>query len=340
MTWHMETERDAAFQRNQRLEDLLRRINGLLGQAETDVLAQFQQPKYPVVLIVGPPRSGTTLMLQWLAATGQFSYPTNLLARFYGAPHIGALIQQLITDPRYNYKDELLDAVPAGDRFRSDLGKTRGMLQPSEFWYFWRRFVPHVHPEYLDEAAVARIDGRGFAAGVASIEGVFDQPFAMKGINLQYNLAALAGILDKVLFLHTRRHPFYNIQSLLGARRTFFGNIDSWYSVKPREYPDLADKEPHEQVAGQIYYTNRHIERELESLDPAQGLTVDYEDFCASPETIFEALRGKLAALGYPLAAYRGPASFEVKNQVRVDPAERDRILEAYQRVSGGHLTP
>ncbi|GAH14530.1 unnamed protein product, partial [marine sediment metagenome] len=29
-------------------------------------------------------------MMQWLASTEMFAYPSNLLSRFYGSPYIGA----------------------------------------------------------------------------------------------------------------------------------------------------------------------------------------------------------------------------------------------------------
>ena len=38
-----------------------------------------------VVLVVGGPRSGSTVMMQWLASSGVFAYPSNLLSRFYRA---------------------------------------------------------------------------------------------------------------------------------------------------------------------------------------------------------------------------------------------------------------
>ena len=55
--------------------------------------------RFSKVFVVGALRSGTTLFTQWLATTGLTAYPTNLLSRFYGAPLVGAKIQQLLTDP-------------------------------------------------------------------------------------------------------------------------------------------------------------------------------------------------------------------------------------------------
>ena len=120
----MKFERRKKFQRNEKLESLLKEINGILGPVEEDILENYRMPKYPVVLIVGCARSGSTLMMQWLARTGIFAYPTNLLSRFFGAPYIGALIQQLLTAPEFNFNNEILD-FNNEISFSSDFGKIR-----------------------------------------------------------------------------------------------------------------------------------------------------------------------------------------------------------------------
>ena len=80
-------DRTDAWRRNDTLEGLLGELSGLLGPAEErlNALDAGAEP-LPVVLVVGPPRSGTTLTMQLLAATGLCAYPTNLLSRFYARP--------------------------------------------------------------------------------------------------------------------------------------------------------------------------------------------------------------------------------------------------------------
>ncbi|HRX04698.1 MAG TPA: sulfotransferase, partial [Anaerolineae bacterium] len=144
----MTAERQPEHRRNPRLEALLDEISGLLGPVESEVAARYHMPAYPVVLVMGLPRCGSTLTMQWLAASGRFGYPSNLLSRFYAAPYVGARIQQLLTDPQFSFGDELHDLASAVG-FDSTLGKTRGALAPNEFWYFWRRFIPNVEPRKL-----------------------------------------------------------------------------------------------------------------------------------------------------------------------------------------------
>src|SRR5262245_47802783 len=110
-----DTRRTALFEPNPRLGDLLAELGPLLARAEAASLpAPAATPRLPVVFVVGPPRSGTTLAMQWLAATGVFAWPSNLLSRFYEAPYVGALIQQVVTNPSLDFAGELTGAgIPA-----------------------------------------------------------------------------------------------------------------------------------------------------------------------------------------------------------------------------------
>ncbi|MEJ2697618.1 MAG: sulfotransferase [Candidatus Sulfobium sp.] len=330
--------RQAEFRRNENLEGLLKELNNLLAPAEEKIISRFRSPKYPVILVVGAPRSGTTLMMQWLASLGKLAYPTNILSRFYGAPYIGAKIQQLLASPEYNFRDEILDF--SGEvSFVSVLGKTKGALAPNEFWYFWRRFTPNAELEFVNEKMLEKMDSKRFLAELAAIESIFDKPFVMKGLILQFNIPFLASMFEKVLFVFTRRNPLYNIQSLLGARIKFYGTIDKWYSAKPKEYEMLKDMAPYEQVAGQVYYTNREIEGELGKLEQSRSLEVRYEEFCENPLRTFGQIADKLSAQGYEIdSSYTGPGSFKAANELTLSGEELKRVMKAYKEFSGEEL--
>lgn len=306
------SQRQPRFQRNPELESLLREINERLEPAESDLRARFVRPALPVVLVIGAPRSGTTLMMQWLAATGVFAFPSNLLSRFFAAPYIGARICQLIGDAKYNYGDELLDHSTDARSLQSELGKTRGMFEPNEFWYFWRRFFPIDQAERLESQQLAQVDVAGFLSGLASLQHAFNKPWAMKGILLQYNLAFLDSILDSVLFLHTTRDVTENAQSLLAARVKYFGSESEWFSVRPPGYQKMLAWDPAEQVVGQVHATNASIEAESRSIAPQRYLQVDYRSFCLEPARVYKQVRQKLQEQGQSLPAdYSGPLGFQ-----------------------------
>lgn len=333
--------RKATFERNPDLERLLEELNVLLAPVQDGVARRFTKPKRPLLLVVGSPRSGTTLMLQWLASLGHFAYPTNLLSRFYDAPYIGALIQRMLTDPQYSFRDEFYELQDLAFNFESALGKTVGLLAPHEFWYFWRRFFAYGDHHFLDERALARIDKERFAAELASLEAAFAAPLALKAMIVNCNIRFVASVLDTAIFVYVRRRPFYNIQSLLKARREYSGSLDEWYSFRPREYPELRRLDPVRQVAGQVYHLNRTIEEGLATLPEAKRLVVDYEQFCVAPDRTYRALVEKCALLGETLPeVYAGCAGFDLRDHVKMDDGEAREIGRAYAEFSGEEALP
>ncbi|GAX62972.1 P-loop-containing kinase [Candidatus Scalindua japonica] len=323
-------------QKNENLEIILKEINSILCPIEDKIIENYRMPEYPIVLITGCARSGSTLLLQWLAGLGYFCYPSNILSRFYGAPCIGAKIQLMLT--KYDFNNEIFDfneEVP----FESVLGKTKGALAPNEFWYFWRRFFPYGEIQYLDEQSLKQVDADKFVAELAAVEAVFNKPVALKGLIINWNIPYVSSIFDKILFINVKRHPFYSIQSLLDARVKYYGNRKAWYSFKPREYEGLKDLEPCRQVAGQVFHTNCAIEKGLSQIDAKRCLNVNYEEFCMDPEKIFQQIVNKLADQGYRADwRYTGQDSFQPTNQIRLPEEEGEKVIESYKFFSGEEL--
>lgn len=331
-----ELKRSQRFQRNPKLEELLTELRTILEPAERAYLGECIEPEYPVLFVVGAPRSGTTVTVQWLAGSGLVAYASNLLSRFFASPYIGARIQQLLTDPAYSYGNELAIADASDGSFRSTLGKTEGLLEPNEFWYFWRRFIPNEQPEQISADDEARIDVAGFRRGMGAIQKAFEKPFATKGVILQYNLRKLREIFPRCLFVFMQRNGVYNTQSLLEARLKYYGDTSVWYSARPPGYERLLEEDPYTQVAGQVHLTNQSIRRELADLPAANTLPVMYEQFCENPEGLYVPIVEKLADLGYPTDhPYHGPERFEATNQRRLPPEEFARVEAAWAAVAG-----
>jgi len=335
----MNNGRLESYQRNKMLETLLTELNELLRPAQSRVVKCFKKPRYPVLFVSGGPRTGTTLMMQWLASTRLFAYPSNLLSRFYAAPHIGAKIQLMLTDPEYAFRDETNEFTQKIS-FKSDLGKTSGVLSPNEFWYFWRRFIPITSPQYLDKAGQKKIKNDLLLAEIAAIENVFNKPFVMKSLILLLNLDYLAQIFKNAVFLILHRHPFFTIQSLIESREKFFGTREKWYSIKPKEFNELKNLDPIKQVTGQVYYTNESVRKSLQSIDPSRYIIVNYEDFCSGPGELFRKIKSKYNEFGVKLEGfYNGPKRFSSNNLLRVSNSEIDEILSAYNDFSGESLS-
>ena len=330
--------RAAGYRRNERLEALLEELNAALALGEAPLLDRVQAPRWPVVFVVGVPRSGTTVVLQCLARSGLVAWPSNLLARFYRAPYLGARIQQMLTDPVYRFRDEFAELEAGTGGLRSDLGKTRGLLAPNEFWYFWRRFFPEPAEDW------ARAERRGlepaarFAAELALLERAFGRPFALKAMIANWNIPYLDRLLPRAVFVHVRRDPRFNAQSLIEARERFYGDRHAWYSFRPPEYPWLRRLDPLEQVAGQVLLTRRAVDAALAALPPERRLAIDYEAFCSRPQRLIEALCERFHRQGFdaspPTPDGASPQAIRCADHWRLAAADRRRLEAALERFS------
>ncbi len=326
------------------LEEWLEDLNSMLADAEIAALKKFaKEPKMPSCFIIGAPRSGATLMLQWLAATGAFAYPSNFIARFYNAPAVGAKIQRMLTDPKLDLNREM--ALTATDKhgefFKSDLGNTFGIFAPNAFNTFWQRFFPFEETQQLTEQALTAVDAATFRAELAALESVLRKPLAMKAQIMNWHIPYLARQFPRAVFLHVKRHPFFIIQSILAARVQVFGDIKKWYSYKPSEYDELKHLSPYKQVAGQVYFTSRAVEKGLQRVDADHKIIVDYDEFCNAPHHTWKIINNKFNALGTTFHRdYLGPKQFKPSSAICVDKAEKERIVAAWYSLFGENISP
>lgn len=323
-------KREKNFERNPYLEMFLKEINENLEFTEKELL-NGQYEVRPVVLVMGALRAGTTLTTQWLANTGEFAYPTNLLSRFYNAPIIGAKIQRLLLDPKYNFRNEITD-FSNEISYASQNGKTKGALSPNEFWYFWRRFFHYenLSVDYIpDEKLEPVFNKEVFVKELMGIAEVFQKPLAMKGMIVNYNIPFLDRMLDNVVFIHVKRDPCTNIASVLEARKRQLGDERKWYSFRIPQMQELLKLEdPAMQAAGQIYYINQAVEGGLQNVSEERKMEICYEDFCDNPKHYYQLLCEKLKKQGFQISdRYCGAERFQVSRK-----QTEERILQGYQK--------
>ena len=325
-------KRKAHYRPNHDLDELISRLRAMLEPLQKEQNKEFSEPQYPALLVIGAPRSGTTLLSQILASSANFCYPTNFLSRFAYAPMIGAMIQQMLFDPKFRFRNELHDLQQAVS-FSSDLGKTDNAMDISEFYHFWRRFFPNHESHYLLEDQLKEIKLSKMLQEIASIESICKKPFFSKGKMFQYNIKYFAEKISKLIFVYIKRDPVYVMQSILLSRRKMYGNDRIWWAVKPREYAWLKDMDVYHQIAGQVLYSTRSIENELTSLPDTRKLCLTYEELCRDPRQVFRQLQAVYLEYNYVLKDTLVSKQLVVSNSVKLENKELERLQGAYENL-------
>lgn len=334
------------WQRNPALEAKLGELNVLLAELPR---RQRSETLTPILFVVGSPRSGTTLAMQIVAASGAFAYPSNLISRFWNAPHLGQLVQDMIADPKLDFRGELLDLAPTSPHTNGEdqLGKTRGALQPNEFWYFWRRAFRWDAGEIVEGIDPAAAEVANLLADLAAWYTIVGKPIACKGLFANWNIRPLAQLLPRAVFLHLRRDPLATMASLLRVREDFYGDRGRWYSFPLPAAIKVAERDPDEQVAVQVAAHDVLIESQLAAL-PADRHAVLTSEALRSSADLELALRGtflRKEAIAAepregPAEAREAASDVQPKTRERLELLYRAACSEVRQLLAAGAFEP
>lgn len=322
--------RSEKHRRNIELEKTLECLQSLIEPVELEKIKDYKFPKLPVIFIVGCARSGSTLLLQYLAETKLFAYPSNLISRFYYAPVIGAMIQRVLVD--LDFKNELLgESMKLENAYGSTLGKTEGALSPNEFWYFWRRFFVFNDIQKISSVEISQEVKQVFLRELAGIQEIFRKPIVMKGMIMNWEIPLLADFSDNFYFIHIKRDVVSNAVSLLNARKEYYSDVSKWYSFKPPNYQSLTELAPEEQVLHQVLETNKEIEEGLSAIGSTRSFCTTYEDFCTDPVSILEKMDERFL-LDLDIENMDRSLTFNISNKNRSEE-HFDSVMKAYDKI-------
>lgn len=246
--------------------------------------------EYAPLFIIGPPRSGTTLVYQSICHSLEVAYPTNLMVD-YGLDR-GPSICRILHGACGKLPHRRRDA------FSSDYGATKGLAAPSEAGPIWNRWFckdTHYTPEGVLDAGARRAVYRS----VANMERVFGAPFVNKNVKHSVRIRALVEVFSDAIFLEVTRDPLMAAQSIFLARSKRFRS-SRWWSVKPKESEDLVGLSLAKQAAAQVFYIRRCIAQDRERVGSERFFSVAYEAFCRAPNAELERIAKFMAARGAP----------------------------------------
>lgn len=297
--------------------ELLRADVRVLGTLESALL-RFAPERTPTpqLFILGLPRTGTTLVYQYVVHRLEVAYFTSGCGRYHRSPCLVTRIQRRL------HGEYVSD-------FRSEYGKSEGPVAPREAGSVWARFFGY--EAYVEPADVSHRDRETLRRTVHCVQRAFrGAPFVNKNVKHLLRIPALADVFPRARFLVVERDREDVALSVLRARHRQMADPGRWWSVRPPDYPRLREMDPVAQVAGQLESLGRKLDADLRELDPGRVLHCGYRAFCEDPEEVAREVREALAR-----PEHRNPpvSGFPVaRNEPRTD---EERALVERVRVHG-----
>lgn len=256
----------------------LRPVSPLLRGLERKLLTSHSDAAAtPILFIVGPPRSGTTITFQCLTHYFDVAYPSHLAALFPLTPAFGLWLSELLYGGRPHRAFRSLHGYSLGD----------GLRGPNEWETLFRKFVISRLEEVT--APVNGLSDLPYVEQIAEyVRHVSGKPLVLKVPLAVLHINSLARLLPTSIFLHIERSPLDTARSIYRAKRLEGKPADAMWYIRPPLLRDCEFPTEAHQIAAQVRGIDRLVKESFSLLDPPRRLSVRYECLCLSPEAEVE----------------------------------------------------
>jgi hypothetical protein len=260
-------------------------------------------PGLPALFICGPPRSGTTLLFQVLAANLPVAFFNNLTSWFPRSP---------ITANAWFGKGLRYHPGTYGSYY----GRARSLAAPNDALYLWDRWVGRDRkaiPDVLHPSAQEAL--RRFLGAFEAYAGA---PLVAKNNSLIGYAHLVAEVVPRAGFVCLTREPLFLAQALLIARRDIHGDERVPYGLA-----EVSVDDPVGDVIRQVRFHQRLLREQRERLG-SRFRVLTYESLCANPAGVVQEIAEQMEMPVNPAGLL--PAAFEVSRRTRVEPAVLERL--------------
>jgi hypothetical protein len=246
------------------------------ARREHAFIAAAKMPATPPIFIVGPPRSGTTLLYQAITTALRTAYFANF-ATWY--PQTPVAASNFIRSAIVHYQSD----------FNSDYGEVAGRGGPAEAQQIWKAWLGR---DRTDGAGLSAESISTMRGTIAALQTLLDGPFIAKDISNCLRIRALDKIFPGCLFVRVSRDALATAQSILSARASYRQDrdcaktenpVDEWLFIDSEDFAPFHDKPYLEQIANQVFHTENILEQDLSTLSADRILRIGYQDFCRDP---------------------------------------------------------
>lgn len=247
-------------------------IEHLLGLVENININFRHEVDSPQFFILGLPRTGTTLIYQYVVHRLNVAYFTNGVGKYSRSPSLVTLLQKRMCSPYVS-------------NFENNYGRVKGFMAPREAGGFWCRFFSIDNYEKYEEINNRKINI--IKKTIFKIQNTFNgAPFVNKNVKHILRLSALARIFPNSYFIIVWRDPIDIGLSLLKWKKN--NGINKWFSVKPKNYEDLKDTHYLDQIANQVYELDKKLRSDILKLNKERIFNIQYKEFCEDPDSVID----------------------------------------------------
>lgn len=254
------------------LRPLMMPADVLLRFHEQRRLANCGELTKPVVLIVGPPRGGTTVLYQLLANCLDATWFPNVSEMFPRSPITAS---RLLAWKRNKSR-----------KLRSFYGQTAGFSAPNDGFHIWNRWLgkDRYEPDLLPGAETRMLQF------LAAWTNTFNKPLINKNNRNTLCLPVLDQTIPTAHFVVLQREPSDIARSLIRAREFVQGDKHGpWglasqadHAEDPLGYVD--------DVCEQIENINLRLADGTAAIEASRLSRFTYEELCADPQQVIETI--------------------------------------------------
>jgi hypothetical protein len=228
-------------------------------------IARYSQkkPEFRPVFIIGPPRSGSTILYQLITEYLNVLFIDNLNNMAREIPWFGFWLSHTVFGEKSHHS------------FRSYHGNTKGLHAPNEglFWYNWLPKSRHlVEPEEINYKSKQQMRDLIYA-----LINKYQKPLIFKNLSFAVRLPLIHQLFPNAKIIYIKRDPLFVAQSIFMAKKKSNLPDTKLWSIQPREAQALGQYSPEKQAVHQTYHLYQQIEEDLSAFPSDQTFTLRYE---------------------------------------------------------------
>lgn len=271
-----------------------------------------KEPKHAPVFIIGPPRSGSTILYQLITNFLDVSYIDNLIHLSRKNLFFGFWLSNRF------FKNKI------HNNFKSDYGNTQkfGLNAPSEGGRIWYRWFSK-DKIYFETGSLSDNQINQIRNLFNAIINRYDKPVVIKNLMFSERINALYEVFPNAKLIVITRSPDYNSQSIMSARLK--NPDDDWWSAKPKNYKELLNLSFTEQCVSQVYYIEKQIFEDIKQFPKQNIKTINYETLFTN---CTEAIDDLKTFIGAESKMDHSDIEIRSENKVKVDKKDFQTIQE------------